>query len=211
MFALTAPLVRKHKHGCCYLCLPLSGSFFSLWQVQSSSTCCISLKYLNTFACLRMYKSRLFFLSKESTPTRVSNFTNIFAFTYKKKCEHCIRRTALVKQYVYVLRIQYFSQQTIVACCIGVHRAQSLRSSGIDSKESILPAYVAWRASTSNRVVVPARLTGNLFLDSLKGLQIRALLLMYMPKLKLFGEMFAMFIYTRKRKSAIRNVCCTSE
>ena len=128
-------------------------------------------------------------------------------------CEHCIRRTALVKQYVYVLRIQYFSQQTIVACCIGVPRAQickRLRSPGIDSKESILPAYVAWLASTSNRVVVPARRTGNVFLDSLKGLQIRALLLMYMPKLKLFGELFAMFI-TRKRKSAIRNVCCTSE
>ncbi len=32
-----------------------------------------------------------------------------------------------------------------------------LRSPGIDSKESIPPAYVAWRAGTSNRVVVPAR------------------------------------------------------
>ncbi len=30
------------------------------------------------------------------------------------------------------------------------------RSPGIDSKESIPPAYVAWRASPSNRVVVPA-------------------------------------------------------
>jgi hypothetical protein len=43
-----------------------------------------------------------------------------------------------------------------------------LRSPGIDSKESTLPAYVAWWASTSDRVVVPARQAGNRFL----GLQI---------------------------------------
>jgi hypothetical protein len=42
-------------------------------------------------------------------------------------------------------------------------------------QESIPPAYVAWRAGTSNRVVVPARQAGNGFLGSLKGLQIRAL------------------------------------
>jgi hypothetical protein len=36
-------------------------------------------------------------------------------------------------------------------------------------------AYVAWRASTSTRVVVPARQAENRFLGSLKGLQIRAL------------------------------------
>ncbi len=46
---------------------------------------------------------------------------------------------------------------------------------GIDSEESISPAYVAWRAGTTNRVVVLARQAGNRFLDSLKGLQIRAL------------------------------------
>jgi hypothetical protein len=49
------------------------------------------------------------------------------------------------------------------------------RSPGIDSKESIPPAYVAWRARTSNRVVVPARQAGNRFLGSLKGYKIRAL------------------------------------
>jgi hypothetical protein len=43
-----------------------------------------------------------------------------------------------------------------------------LRIPGIDSQESILPAYVAWRAGTSNRVVVPARQAGNRFLGSLK-------------------------------------------
>ncbi len=37
------------------------------------------------------------------------------------------------------------------------------------------PAYVAWRAGTTYRVVVSAREAGNRFLDSLKDLQIRAL------------------------------------
>jgi hypothetical protein len=46
-----------------------------------------------------------------------------------------------------------------------------LRSPGIDSKVLISPAYVAWRAGTSNRVVVPARQAGNRFLGSLKGRQ----------------------------------------
>ncbi len=46
-----------------------------------------------------------------------------------------------------------------------------LRSSGIDSKESIPPACLAWRAGTSNRVVVPARQAGNRFQGSLKDLQ----------------------------------------
>ncbi len=49
------------------------------------------------------------------------------------------------------------------------------RFQGIDSKESIQPAYVAWRAGASNRIVVPACQAGNRFLGSLKGLQIRAL------------------------------------
>jgi hypothetical protein len=51
-----------------------------------------------------------------------------------------------------------------------------LRSPGIDSNESILPAYITWRDGTSNRVVVPARKAWNRFLGSLKGLQVRALL-----------------------------------
>ncbi len=50
-----------------------------------------------------------------------------------------------------------------------------LRSPGIDSDESIPPAYVTWRVSSmTNRVVVPARQAGNRFLSSLKCLQIRA-------------------------------------
>ncbi len=58
------------------------------------------------------------------------------------------------------------------------YRAQickRFRSPGIDSKESIPPTYVAWRAGTSNRIVVHARQDGNRFLGSLKGLQILAL------------------------------------
>ncbi len=48
-----------------------------------------------------------------------------------------------------------------------------LWSPGIDSKELIPPAYVAWRAGTTNRVVVQARQSKNRLLGSLKGLQIR--------------------------------------
>jgi hypothetical protein len=48
---------------------------------------------------------------------------------------------------------------------------------GIDSVKSISPGYVACRAGTINRVVVPARQAGNRFLGSLKGIQIRALCL----------------------------------
>jgi hypothetical protein len=40
----------------------------------------------------------------------------------------------------------------------------TLWSPGIDSEESIPPASVAWRAGTTNRVVVPARQAGNRFL-----------------------------------------------
>ncbi len=49
-----------------------------------------------------------------------------------------------------------------------------LRRPKIDSEEPIPPAYVVWRANTTNRVVVPARQVRNRFLGSLKGLQIRA-------------------------------------
>ncbi len=55
---------------------------------------------------------------------------------------------------------------------------EGLNSPGIDSEESIPPAYVAWRARTTNRVVVSVRQAGNGFLGSLKCLQIRATLLL---------------------------------
>ncbi len=51
-----------------------------------------------------------------------------------------------------------------------------LGSPGIDSEESIPLVYVAWRAGTTNRVVVPAHNTGNRFLGSLEGLKIWALI-----------------------------------
>jgi hypothetical protein len=52
--------------------------------------------------------------------------------------------------------------------------SKRLWSPGIDSDGPIPPAYVAWRAGTSNRVVVQACHAGNRFQGSLKGLQIRA-------------------------------------
>jgi hypothetical protein len=42
------------------------------------------------------------------------------------------------------------------------------RSPGIGSKESIPPAYVAWRAGKTNRVTVPARQAGGI--DSLESI-----------------------------------------
>ncbi len=45
------------------------------------------------------------------------------------------------------------------------------------AQESIPPAYVVWRASKTNRVVVLKRHAKNRFLGSLKGLQIRALII----------------------------------
>jgi hypothetical protein len=43
-----------------------------------------------------------------------------------------------------------------------------LRSPGIDSEKSIPRAYVAWRAGTTNKVVVPARKSWNRFRGLLK-------------------------------------------
>jgi hypothetical protein len=51
-----------------------------------------------------------------------------------------------------------------------------LWSPEIDSEKSIPPAYVACRAGTTNKLVVPARQDGIRFLASFKGLQIRVLL-----------------------------------
>ncbi len=45
----------------------------------------------------------------------------------------------------------------------------------LGAQESIPPAYVAWPAGQSNRVVITARQAGNRLLGSLKRLQIRAL------------------------------------
>jgi hypothetical protein len=49
-------------------------------------------------------------------------------------------------------------------------------------------AYVAWRAGTTYRVVVPVRHAGNRFLDPLKGLQIQALVYKYGLSLKIRAE-----------------------
>ncbi len=75
----------------------------------------------------------------------------------------------------------YRVQVSPLTACVRMRKTASrarickrLWSPGIDSEESILPAHVAWRASSTNRVFVRARQAGNRYLGSLKGLQIRA-------------------------------------
>ncbi len=51
------------------------------------------------------------------------------------------------------------------------HICKRLRRPGIDSEDSIPPAYVAWWAGATNRVVLQARRAVNRFLGSFKGLQ----------------------------------------
>ncbi len=84
------------------------------------------------------------------------------------------------KSYTFAQRGTVYAKIKLICLrfLVCVHRVRifkRLRSQGIDAKELIPPAYVACRAGTSNRVVVPARQAGNPFLGSLKGLQIRAL------------------------------------
>jgi hypothetical protein len=55
----------------------------------------------------------------------------------------------------------------------GLLQRLQVRALKSNSKELISPAYVAWWARTSNKVVVPVRQARNRFLGSLKGLQIR--------------------------------------
>jgi hypothetical protein len=61
----------------------------------------------------------------------------------------------LWKKRIEVLRVTPNSEPVFV----NVYGAQ-----GIDSEESISPAYVVWRAGTKNRVVVPACQAGNRYL-----------------------------------------------
>jgi hypothetical protein len=53
--------------------------------------------------------------------------------------------------------------------------AEPVRVNVYGAQESIPPAYLAWRAGTTNGVVVPVRQAGNRLLGSLKCFQIRAL------------------------------------
>ncbi len=71
-------------------------------------------------------------------------------------------------------RFQGMNSVAYVAWRARARICKLLRRPGIYSEDSIPPAYVAWRAGTTNRVIVPARQAENRFLGSLKGLQIRA-------------------------------------
>jgi hypothetical protein len=69
--------------------------------------------------------------------------------------------------------VQYFTASYIQY----VYRARickRLRSPGINTEESVPPAYVAWRAGTPNAIIEPARQGENRFLGSLKSLQLWA-------------------------------------
>jgi hypothetical protein len=74
---------------------------------------------------------------------------------------------------------------TLYYCMPRARICKRLRSPGFDSWESISPAYVAWRVGTSNRVVVPARQTGNRFLAPNKvykfALWLHVLYVQYIP------------------------------
>ncbi len=68
----------------------------------------------------------------------------------------------------------YFLTANVIAMglkWIWARICKRLWSPGIDSEESMLLAYVAWRAGTTNRIVVPVLQAGNRFLGSLKGLK----------------------------------------
>jgi hypothetical protein len=89
-----------------------------------------------------------------------------------QKSEYCRRAVLLVIIFYRIVRVLLYGANKTVSELynslwgletvgpyrpIGASICKCLRSPGIDSKESIPPAYVAWRAGTSNRVVVPAR------------------------------------------------------
>ncbi len=68
------------------------------------------------------------------------------------------------------------SEESITPAYVAWARiCKRFRSPEINSEESFPPAYVAWRDGKSNRVVIPAHQAGNRYLGFLKGLKIRAL------------------------------------
>jgi hypothetical protein len=62
----------------------------------------------------------------------------------------------------------YLASTVIIISNRRARKYKRLRRPGIDSEDWIPPAYVAWRAGTTNRVVVPARQARNRFLGSPK-------------------------------------------
>ncbi len=87
-------------------------------------------------------------------------------FKIKKLTKH--RRKNLIENSLSTLTLQYPHSEPVFGNVEGAQQS-------IPRKESIAPAYAAWRAGTTDRVVVPACPAGNRFLGSWKGLQIPAL------------------------------------
>ncbi len=78
-----------------------------------------------------------------------------------------------------------------------------LRSPESDSKEFIPPAYVAWLASTSKRVVVPARQAGNRFLGFLQGVQIRVLKMLFFRESFLYIKKYRHYFSSGEKENKI--------
>ncbi len=73
--------------------------------------------------------------------------------------KHIERRTVVLRMQIRMVSKWIRIRIKMVRICSTVEQSRickTLWSPGIDSKESILSAYVAWRAVTTNRVLVPA-------------------------------------------------------
>jgi hypothetical protein len=90
------------------------------------------------------------------------------------KASHSSTKYILEAYYSKMFKLKRQSPPPSVSHQNRAHICKCFRRPGIDSEDSIPPAHVAWRAVTTNRVVVLAGQAGNQFLGSLKGLQIRA-------------------------------------
>ncbi len=91
------------------------------------------------------------YLKNKLVSRRDSNFLG-FDKRAKLLYSHCIIPT--------VRYLLYFRLNRIVVCENRARICKRLRSPGIDFKESIPPAHVAWRTGTSNRFVVPFCMPG---------------------------------------------------
>ncbi len=111
------------------------------------------------------------------------------AFVDMRKCRvkrkrHCMSTTAKTTGPFADFLTEFYPAGLNIHITTRARICKRLWSPGIDSEESISLAHVAWRASTTNRIFVPARQAGNRYLGSLKGLQIRAPgLLSFFPNL----------------------------
>jgi hypothetical protein len=99
------------------------------------------------------------------------------AFVDMRKCRvkrkrHCLSSTAKTTRPFADVPTAFDPAGLNIHITTRARNCKRLWSPGIDSEESISLAHVAWRASTTNRIFIPARTNG--YLGPLKGLQKRA-------------------------------------